>query len=75
MNSTAARIIILSQVLVFCASAPLCANDWPQFRGPRRDGIVPGITLSAEWPERLAVRWQKALGIGYSAQAALGFTT
>ena len=36
--------------LVFGA-LPVCGDDWPQFRGPHRDGMSSETGLLAEWPE------------------------
>ncbi|MBB73498.1 MAG: hypothetical protein CMJ75_03165 [Planctomycetaceae bacterium] len=53
---------------VFCAGA-LVAGDWPQWRGPLRDGVSTDKQLLDEWPDggpRIA--WQTNLaGVGYSS--------
>ena len=45
------------------------ADDWPQFRGPNRDGISKETGLLKEWPkDGPPLAWQvKGLGGGYSA--------
>ena len=45
------------------------ADDWPQFRGPNRDGISKETGLLKEWPkEGPPLAWKiKGLGGGYSA--------
>ncbi len=57
--------------LIFAASitAPCCAADWPQFRGPNRDGKSVETGLLDEWPKNgPAHKWTIA-GIheGYSS--------
>ena len=50
------------------------ADDWPQFRGPGRDGVSRETGLLKSWPEggpRLLWSTDK-LGIGYSGPAAVG---
>ena len=44
------------------------ADDWPQFRGPNRDGISKETGLLKEWPkDGPPLAWQvKGLGGGYS---------
>ena len=46
------------------------ANDYPQFRGPNRNGAVPQLKLARDWrmhpPERL---WLKPVGPGWSGFA------
>jgi outer membrane protein assembly factor BamB len=50
------------------ASAPAAAgSDWPQFRGPQRDGVARAAHLLRSWPAggpRLL--WQVPIGEGYS---------
>ncbi|GIT29856.1 MAG: hypothetical protein Ct9H300mP1_19020 [Planctomycetaceae bacterium] len=48
-------------------------GDWPQFRGPRRDGKVTGVRLSRDWksqpPREL---WRHPVGQGWSSFAVVG---
>ncbi len=48
------------------------ANEWPQFRGPKRDGEAPGVMLPSAWPKTLKVRWEVRLGEGFSSPAVAG---
>ena len=42
--------------------------DWPQWRGPNRDGVSTETGLLAEWPEDgLRVLWSQKTGVGYSS--------
>ncbi|MCA9150814.1 MAG: PQQ-like beta-propeller repeat protein, partial [Planctomycetales bacterium] len=52
----------------------LSPDDWPQFRGELRDGIVRGKTrLARAWPaEGPRVIWQRTMGQGYSAPSVVG---
>ena len=51
----------------FCDS--LCAADWPQWRGPRRDGVCDETGLLQQWPEGgPKLLWSSTnLGRGYCA--------
>jgi outer membrane protein assembly factor BamB len=50
------------------AGAPL--GEWPQWRGPRRDGVSPETGLLKSWPrEGPRVLWRTPCGEGYSALA------
>jgi outer membrane protein assembly factor BamB len=62
-----APCILLSGI---CASAA----DWPQWRGPNRDGISKETGLLKEWPEGgPKLLWQiKNLGSGYSTPSVVG---
>ena len=53
------------------AQVPFGENDWPQWRGPNRDGISQDEGLLKEWPaEGPRVVWQvDSVGVGYSSLA------
>jgi len=53
---------------------PTSAPDWPQWRGPRRDGICDEVGLLSEWPpEGPRLLWRtNGLGKGYSAPIFVG---
>ena len=48
------------------AASLFAAADWPQWRGPNRDGVLPGVSRSA-WPEKLKVKWKVKVGEGHSS--------
>src|SRR5262249_34500555 len=49
------------------------AADWPQFRGPARDGTSPETGLAASWPkDSPPVVWRKKIGTGYSGPVVAG---
>src|SRR5215216_289768 len=52
----------------------LLAANWPQWRGPSRDGISKETGLLQEWPaEGPKLLWQKdGLGDGYSTPSIVG---
>src|SRR5438045_6597661 len=52
----------------------LAAQEWPQWRGPNRDGISAETGLLKEWPAAgPALVWKaKGLGIGYSGVSVVG---
>jgi outer membrane protein assembly factor BamB len=57
-------------LLALAVLAPTLAGaDWPQWRGPGRDGISPDRDLLAAWPAKgPPLLWQaKGLGSGYSS--------
>jgi outer membrane protein assembly factor BamB len=56
------------------APKPSVSYDWPQWRGPTRDGVSHETGLRKRWPEEgPPVAWQaKNLGGGYSAPAVAG---
>ena len=50
------------------------AADWPQWRGPHRDGVSQETGLLQEWPaEGPQLLWQAIdIGEGYSTPAVIG---
>ncbi|MCI0378449.1 MAG: PQQ-like beta-propeller repeat protein [Gemmataceae bacterium] len=46
------------------------AGDWPQWRGPNRDGVSGETGLLTDWPDAGPRKlWEKSVGEGYSAVA------
>jgi outer membrane protein assembly factor BamB len=43
------------------------SNDWPQWRGPNRDGVVTGFSIPKVWPKSLDRQWSVKVGSGYSS--------
>lgn len=58
----------------FWSAAELSANDWPQWRGPRRDGVCDEAGLLQSWPEGgPKLIWKSNdLGRGYCAPIIVG---
>lgn len=57
---------IFAMVLVLLAAVG-AATDWPQWRGPNRDGYAPSFRGPAAWPEKLTQRWKVTVGEGHSS--------
>lgn len=50
-------------------------GDWPQFRGPAGNGVVPAAAIPLTWSETVNVAWKIALpGHGWSQPIVLGDT-
>ena len=61
-------------VAVFSLSpAAARADDWPQWLGPKRDGVWRESGLVDRFPDKgLPVRWRTAIDAGYSGPAVAG---
>ena len=56
--------------LVFCFAvlfAIVWAEEWPQWRGPHRDGVAIGFVEPKTWPEKLTLKWKVTVGEGHSS--------
>ncbi|MEI2727008.1 MAG: PQQ-binding-like beta-propeller repeat protein [Verrucomicrobiota bacterium] len=68
----ASAFLGVAAVSLFATTLP--AKDWPQWRGPQRNGVSDENGLLAEWPPTgPALLWSVAdLGAGYSTPAVVG---
>jgi outer membrane protein assembly factor BamB len=53
-------------------AAALGAQDWPQWRGPNRDGVAAGFRAPQAWPAELKLKWKVAVGEGHSSPVVAG---
>lgn len=58
------KALVLSAALL--SSISLKA-DWPQWRGPNRDGLVKGVANPATWPKTLKEEWKITVGLGHAS--------
>lgn len=65
-------------LVCFSTSASLLAADWPQWRGPKRDGKSADTNLITKWPAGKAPKivWkiedEELVGPGYGSMAVVG---
>jgi outer membrane protein assembly factor BamB len=50
----------------------LAGQDWPQWRGPNRDGSLPPSGAPQSWPEKLKPVWKVRVGEGHSSPVVSG---
>jgi outer membrane protein assembly factor BamB len=64
----------LLSFLTLAVALPLpTKGDWPQWRGPNRDGHAQGAQLPQKWPETApAPMWKVKIGEGYAGVAVSG---
>jgi outer membrane protein assembly factor BamB len=69
------RACIVSLLLAISAAGTagtLAGDDWPQWRGPSRNGILSSSQAPAAWPQALKKGWSVAVGEGYSSPVVSG---
>ncbi len=54
---------------VLLMTAPLVANDWPEWRGAGRTGVWTETGIVAELPAELKVKWRVPINGGFSGPA------
>ena len=59
-------------VLLVVVGLPAVAADWPQWRGPKRDGVIASYQAPAKWPEQPTLKWRVAVGEGHSSPLLAG---
>lgn len=62
-----ARLISSLIVLLFAATTAANGQEWTQWRGPARDGVVLSKYAPATWPGSLKQTWRVEIGEGYSS--------
>ena len=60
-------------LLAACFSSISLFGNWPDYRGPRRDGVSEVASLPLRWSETLNVRWKTPIhGLGWSSPVIWG---
>ncbi len=69
----------LSSLVLLQIASSLCfgpargqADDWPQWRGPNRDGKATGFNTPKTWPKELTQKWKVTVGKGDATPALVG---
>ncbi|MGO9112293.1 MAG: PQQ-binding-like beta-propeller repeat protein [Thermoguttaceae bacterium] len=69
----AMRLIgVLASGSVLISTAAAFGQDWPQWRGPNRDGKASGFTAPETWPKALTQKWKTTVGVGDATPALVG---
>src|SRR5258707_11102795 len=67
-------LFLVPSIVVLALNSPAATGDWPQWRGPNRDGISTETGLLKEWPVGgPPLAWKATgLGNGYSTVSLVG---
>ena len=60
-------ILMIGLMLLASASAAIGVTDWPQWRGPNRDGLVSDASIPRAWPKELKPEWKVTVGVGHAS--------
>ena len=72
MRTVRRRIGVILGWMVLVSASPVNGQDWPQWRGPNRDGKVTGFTAPETWPKELTRKWSVSVGDGVATPALVG---
>jgi outer membrane protein assembly factor BamB len=65
--------LLAALALLVSIAAPVAAEDWPMWRGPRLDGSSAEKGLPMRWSDHDNVAWKTAIpGVGYSSPVICG---
>ncbi len=68
IHSVTVRRFALATILVAALAPTLCAEDWPQWRGPQRNGISTEKDWFDAWPASgPKIAWKAKVGLGFSS--------
>jgi outer membrane protein assembly factor BamB len=62
-----APLIVVGALTVHAVTTRAAADEWPQWRGPARTGILAAADSPTAWPETLKNVWSVPVGEGYSS--------
>ena len=58
----------LASLLLVLSAGSAVAEDWPGWRGPRRDGTADKAEYPTKWTAKDGVKWKRAIpGVGHSS--------
>src|SRR5687767_13779048 len=64
--------VLITGVCLFSAVTSASAQDWTQWRGPGRDGVIPAAVVPKQWPAAVKRGWSVEIGEGYSSPVVAG---
>src|SRR5467141_760941 len=64
--------VVAAAGLTAVVGAQNAGPDWPQWRGPNRDGTVSMLTAPKAWPESMTRKWKFEVGTGYATPIVVG---
>ena len=72
MKNLKRTLIVAAVGMAVCGVGRGVAQDWPQWRGPNRDGKAAGFVAPKVWPTELTPKWKVTVGEGVATPALVG---
>jgi len=72
MKTSLPSTCVIATCVILTSADCVLAQDWPQWRGPHRDGKVTGFKAPRTWPKELAQKWKAQVGLGDATPALVG---
>ncbi len=69
MKAKNGRLVLIIACAALTLSLSAAAQDWPQWRGPNRDGKASGFNAPKSWPKELSQKWKVTVGKGDASPA------
>lgn len=63
------QMLLCTLLVAALAATASAAEDWPNFRGPRFDGVSTETGMKLKWDKPIPVVWEAPIGSAYSAFA------
>ncbi len=67
-------VLVVGVLVVGIPPGMATGQDWPQWRGPERDGRATEFDAPSAWPETLEEHWSVEVGTGYATPLVVGDT-
>jgi outer membrane protein assembly factor BamB len=67
-----AALLALAAASIVASPNRASAQDWPQWRGPNRDGVLTGFQAPQTWPEQFTRQWSVPVGEANASPALVG---
>jgi outer membrane protein assembly factor BamB len=65
-------LLVFVSMTLLVDNSRVSADDWPQWRGPRRDGVYRETGIVPTLPTQPAIVWETPIGLGYAGPAVAG---
>src|SRR5437870_10381559 len=72
MNNANRMAGVVVGCMTLLSANGVCAQDWPQWRGPNRDAKAEGFKAPQTWPKELTQKWKVTVGAGDATPALVG---